>query len=91
MSKQDVINTIAGKLNVSKRVAADMLDTFIDEVTKALQKGEKVTISGFGTFLRSQRKARTGVNPRNPGEKISIPALRVPRFKAGKQLKEAVR
>ena len=56
-----------------------------------LTTGENVTITGFGTFKVSNRAARMGVNPRNPTERISIPAMRVPSFKAGKTLKDAVR
>ncbi|MBI5152634.1 HU family DNA-binding protein [Candidatus Peregrinibacteria bacterium] len=91
MTKQDLINAIAAEAKVTKKSAADMFGTLLKYVTKSLKKGENVTITGFGTFRVSQRRARVGVNPRNPGEKIKIPAMKLPAFKAGKSLKDAVR
>lgn len=91
MSKQDLINTIADAAGITKRAAADALDAFISTVTKELKRGNSVTVTGFGTFRISKRQARTGVNPRNPTQKISIPAMKVPSFKSGKTLKDAVR
>lgn len=91
MTKQDLINIIAAEAKVAKKSAATMFDTLLKSVTKSLKKGENVTITGFGTFRISQRRARVGVNPRNPGEKIKIPAMKLPAFKAGKSLKDAVR
>jgi len=91
MTKQDLVNAAAMKAGVTKKAAAEVLDAMIDSVTKSLKKGENVTITGFGTFRVSKRAARTGVNPRNPGEKIKIPAMKLPAFKAGKSLKDAVR
>jgi DNA-binding protein HU-beta len=60
-------------------------------ITSELKKGGTVTITGFGTFRVSKRAARTGVNPRNPSQKIKIPAMKLPAFKAGKSLKDSVR
>lgn len=91
MTKQDLINSMADASGITKRAAADALDALISTVTKQLKKGESVTVTGFGTFKVSDRKARTGVNPRNPSQRISIPAMKVPSFKAGKTLKDAVR
>jgi DNA-binding protein HU-beta len=91
MSKQDLINTIANAAGITKRSAAAALDALTTLVTKELKRGNSVTITGFGTFRVSKRAARTGVNPRNPSQKISIPAMKVPSFKAGKTLKDAVR
>ena len=91
MTKQDLINAIADASGITKRAAADALDALISTVTRQLTRGESVTITGFGTFKISNRKARTGVNPRNPTQRISIPAMKVPSFKAGKTLKDAVR
>jgi DNA-binding protein HU-beta len=91
MSKQDIINAIADAAGITKRSAAASLDALVTLITKELQKGNSVTITGFGTFKVSNRAARTGVNPRNPSQRISIPAMRVPAFKAGKTLKDAVR
>lgn len=91
MSKTQLIAAIAAKLGVSKRMASDMVNTFVATVVDGVAKGGEVRIQGFGTFKKSHRKARTGVNPRNPSEKIQIPAMNVPTFKAGSDFKKAVR
>ena len=91
MTKQDLVNASAQSAGVTKKDAAAVLDAVLMSVTKSLKKGESVTITGFGTFRISKRAARTGVNPRNPGQKIKIPAMKLPAFKAGKSLKDAVR
>ena len=91
MTKQDLVAAVAAGAGVSKRVAGDALEAVLDSITKELKKGKNVTITGFGTFRISKRAARTGVNPRNPSQKIKIPAMNVPAFKAGKSLKDAVR
>ena len=91
MTKQDLVAAVAAAAGVSKRVAGDALEAVLDSVTKELKKGNNVTITGFGTFRVSHRAARTGVNPRNPTQKIQIPAMNVPAFKAGKSLMDAVR
>lgn len=91
MTKQDLVNYIADKAGLTKKAAGDALDAFVEAVSGALKKGGKVTLTGFGTFSVSHRSARTGVNPRNPNEKIKIPAMKTPHFKAGKTLKEVVR
>ena len=91
MTKQDLVASVAAGAGVSKRVASDALEAVLASVTKELKKGNNVTITGFGTFRVSHRAARTGVNPRNPSQKIKIPAMNVPAFKAGKSLKDAVR
>jgi len=91
MTKQDLVNAAAQKAGVTKKDAQAVLDAILEAVTKSLKKGENVTITGFGTFRVSKRAARSGVNPRNPGQKIKIPAMKLPAFKAGKSLKDAVR
>ena len=91
MSKQDLIDAIADAAGITKRAAGDALEAFIGHVTMNLKKGNNVTVTGFGTFKVSKRAARQGVNPRNPKERISIPAMKVPTFKAGKTLKDSVR
>jgi len=91
MTKQDLVNAAAAAAGVTKKDAAAVLDAVLMNVTKSLKKGENCTITGFGTFRISKRAARTGVNPRNPTEKIKIPAMKLPAFKAGKSLKDAVR
>jgi len=89
LSKEDLVEALA-KGCCSKKEAADSLSALLDTITSALTKGDKVTITGFGTFSTSKRAARAGVNPRT-GEKIQIKATVVPKFKAGKSLKDAVR
>ena len=90
MTKTELTALIASKTGVSKRLAGDMVNAFLDGVTAALKKGDKVTLTGFGTFKISNRAARKGVNPRT-GEAIQIKAMKLPAFKAGKGLKDAVR
>jgi DNA-binding protein HU-beta len=91
MTKQDLVNSAAAAAGVTKKTASDVLEAVLGSVTKSLKKGDSVTITGFGTFRVSKRAARTGVNPRNPQQKIKIPAMKLPAFKAGKGLKDAVR
>ena len=91
MTKQDLIAAIAAAAGITKKTASISLDAILGSVTKELKKGKNVTITGFGTFRVSKRAARTGVNPRNPSQKIKIPAMKIPAFKAGKSLKDAVR
>lgn len=91
MTKQDLVNGAAQAAGVTKKAAAEVLESILGQITKTLRGGSTVTITGFGTFRVSKRAARTGVNPRNPSEKIKIPAMRLPAFKAGKSLKDAVR
>ena len=90
MTKEGLIEAIVNKIGCSKREANDMLDTIIDTITQSLSRGEEVTLTGFGTFTIKKRAARMGVNPKT-GEKIQIPATTVPKFRAGKSLKEAVK
>jgi DNA-binding protein HU-beta len=89
MTKSDLIERLAGKAEMTRPRAEELLDFLLNDVTEALKKGEKVNISGFGTFTVSNRKARTGRNPKT-GEPIEIPASRSAKFKAGKTLKEAL-
>ncbi len=91
MNKAELINTIAEKTGVNKKVAETMVDTFVSTVIENLKAGGEVTIAGFGTFMAKRREARAGVNPQNPTQKIEIPAVTVPKFKAGKNLKEALK
>ncbi len=91
MSKQDIINAIADAAGITKRSAGAALEALTTLVTNELKKGNSITITGFGTFRVSQRASRMGVNPRNPSQRISIPSMKVPAFKAGKTLKDAIR
>ena len=89
MNKADLINAIAGQTKLSKKMSGVSLDTVIKSITIALKKGEKVILVGFGSFDTRKRAARVGMNPQT-GEKIKIPAKKVPVFKAGKSLKGSV-
>ena len=91
MTKQQLVAAAAQKAGVTKRASGEVLEAVLNEITRCLKKGENCTITGFGTFRVSKRAARTGVNPRNPSQKIKIPAMKLPAFKAGKSLKDAVR
>ena len=91
MTKGDLVAGAAQAAGVTKKFAGEVLEAVLGMITKSLKKGESVTITGFGTFRVSARAARTGVNPRNPSEKIKIPAMKLPAFKAGKSLKDAVK
>jgi len=90
MNKGELVDVLAKKADLSKKDAKLCLDTLTDEITKALTNKEEVRLTGFGKFTTSERKARKGRNPQT-GEEIQIPARTVPKFKAGKNLKEAVK
>lgn len=89
MTKQDLISKMAEGAGISKKAAEDALSSFISAVKGSLSKGDSISLIGFGTFNVSKRNARTGRNPQT-GAEIKIPARKVPTFKAGKGLKEAV-
>jgi DNA-binding protein HU-beta len=89
MNKSELIEAIADGSGLSKADAGRALDAFTSGVTKALKKGQTVSLVGFGTFSVKKRAARTGRNPRT-GETIKIKASKNPAFKAGKALKDAV-
>jgi DNA-binding protein HU-beta len=89
MNKAELVDAVAGAANLSKADAGRAVDAVVDNVTKALKRGEQVSVVGFGTFSVKHRAARSGRNPRT-GETISIAASNVPGFKAGKGLKDAV-
>lgn len=91
MTKAEFIDRVAEKTGLSKRAAAEAVDAFLDTVEEALKRGDAVTFTGFGKFSTQRRAARMGVNPRNPGQKVQIPAATVPKFTAGSALKSAVR
>ncbi len=90
MTKADLIAAVAVEADVTKALAEKVLDAFMDGIENALKKGDKVTLTGFGTFQCSRRAARTGRNPRT-GTEITIAACSVPRFKPGNKLKEALK
>lgn len=89
MTKADIVDAIADQAELSKRAAGEIVDVMLDEIKTALQKGERVALTPFGSFVVRHRKAREGRNPKT-GATIKIPARKVPAFVAGKGLKEAV-
>ncbi|MCX0421902.1 DNA-binding protein HU-beta [Aeromonas veronii] len=89
MNKSQLIDKIADGADISKAAAGRALDAFIDAVGEALKEGDQVALVGFGTFAVRERAARSGRNPQT-GETIEIAAGKVPAFKAGKALKDAV-
>lgn len=89
MNKSDLVSAMAEAAGITKTEADKALEAFTDSVTSALKKGDKVSLVGFGTFSTSKRKARKGRNPQT-GAEIQIAASTVPKFKAGKSLKDAV-
>lgn len=91
MNKAELASRIADRLGISKKIAEDLVAAFEDITTAALVAGEEVTIAGFGTFSAKTRAGRMGVNPQKPTEKIQIPSVVVPKFKAGKALKDALK
>ena len=91
MTKQEFVDRVASKSGLARRDAAKAVDAFLDSITEALTSGDAVSFTGFGKFSSQRRAARTGVNPRNPSQKVHIPAANVPKFSAGSSLKSAVR
>lgn len=90
MTKAELIDKVASGAKLSKADAGRALDAALDAVKAGLKKGQKITLVGFGTFSISKRKARMGRNPRT-GQAIKIPAAKIPKFSAGKALKDAVK
>jgi DNA-binding protein HU-beta len=91
MNKLQLTEQLAAKLGITHTEAERFVNTFIGMIYEMLRGGEKVNISGFGQFSVSHRASRIGVNPRNPSQKITIPELNTPKFKAGEAFKEAVK
>lgn len=90
MNKSELINSLSEETNFSKKDVAKVLASFTRIIERTLRKGEKVSLTGFGTYWISKRPARVGINPATK-ERIKLPAVSVPRFKPGKHLKEEVR
>ena len=90
MTKHRLIETLAEETKMTKREVEGFLTTFVAIVERTVAQGEKVSITGFGTFDLGKRAARRGVNPQT-GAEIHIPAMPMPRFRAGKRLKETLR
>jgi len=90
MTKAELIASVGKEAKISKASAGKAVNAFTNTVMKALKKGDKLTLTGFGTFSVAKRRARTGRNPQS-GKEIKIPATRVAKFKPGSVLKSAVR
>jgi DNA-binding protein HU-beta len=90
MTKAVLIATIAKEAKITKASAEKAINAFTNSVTKSLRKGDKLTLTGFGTFSVAKRRARAGRNPRT-GKELKIPGTRVAKFKAGNLLKSAVK
>ena len=91
MTKQEFVDRVADKSGLSRRDAGKAVDAVLDAITDSLRRREDVAFTGFGKFTTQNRAAREGVNPRNPSQKVHIPAATVPKFSAGSQLKAAVK
>jgi DNA-binding protein HU-beta len=91
MNKAELVTKLAERVGCSKKQAEDTVEAFTDIVTETLKAAGEVTIAGFGNFSAKRRAGRMGVNPQNPSEKIQIPPVTVPKFKAGKALKDALK
>lgn len=91
MNKATLIETIVAKTGLNKSTAETVIDTLLDVITTTIKKGDFVSLTGFGKFSSRLRSARLGVDPLNPSQKIQMPAVLVPKFKAGKALKDALK
>ena len=91
MNKVELIEKISAKTGLEKKEVLKVLDAFEAVTIEALQAGKEVTLTGFGTFIAKFRSARGGVNPQKPSERIQIPAVTVPKFRAGKTLKDSLK
>ncbi|KKQ27724.1 MAG: Histone-like protein [Candidatus Magasanikbacteria bacterium GW2011_GWC2_37_14] len=91
MNKAELAQKIAEKVGLSKKEGEAMVEALTQIITETIKDGGEVTISGFGAFSAKTRAGRIGVNPQRPTEKIQIPPVKVPKFKAGKNLKDSLK
>ena len=91
MTKQEFVAEVARRSQLTSRDAGKAVEAFLETVTDTLKRGGEISFTGFGKFTTQERAARTGVNPRDPSQKVEIPAARVPKFSAGSVLKSAVK
>jgi DNA-binding protein HU-beta len=91
VTKQEFVDRVAQRASLSRRDAGEAVDAVLDSITDVLKQGGEVNFTGFGKFSTQHRKERQGVNPRNPSQKVTIPAATVPKFSAGSSLKTAVK
>ena len=89
MNKAGLVEEVSDKTGLTKKETGNVIDAVVEAITNTLKKGKKITLVGFGTFQVRQRKATKGRNPRT-GEKLEIPAKKVPKFRPGKNLRQAV-
>ena len=89
MTKIDLIDQLAEKTSLSKKEAERLLETIITSVQDSMKNGEKVSLTGLGTFVVTEKKARMARNPKT-GEQVQVPAKKAPKFKPGKELKQIV-
>jgi DNA-binding protein HU-beta len=91
VTKQEFVDRVASRANMSRREAQEAVDAVLESITDTLKQGGEINFTGFGKFSTQHRKERQGVNPRNPTQKVTIPAATVPKFSAGSSLKQAVK
>ena len=90
MTKKEFVDRVATQSGLSKKDAEAAVDAFLESITDVLRSGGEVAFTGFGKFTTQRRAARQGVNPRNPSQRLQIPATTVPKFSAGSQLRRAL-
>ncbi|OJI06909.1 hypothetical protein BK004_02105 [bacterium CG10_46_32] len=91
INKDQLLEKIASRANVSRKEAEDVMDAFVHVVIDSMKAGKEAVLTGFGSFVARTRESRMGVNPQKPTERIKIPTVTVPKFKAGKTLKDALK
>ena len=91
MNKSQLIDTISEKIKIEKKNVSSVIETLLETITNTLKSGGEISLTGFGVFKAKKRAERMGVNPQKPEQKIKIPAVTVPKFKAGKSLKDALK
>lgn len=91
MNKFELADAIVAKTGLPKKDVENVIKTMLEVITQSLKNNEDVTLTGFGTFSAKFRSARMGVNPQKPSERIEIPAVTIPKFKAGKALKDSLK
>lgn len=91
MNRNELVEKVSKELDYPRHDVERILLSALSVVTEYIKTGGKVNLAGFGQFYSGLRKARVGVNPRNPSEKINVPAVKVPKFRAGKNLKDSIK
>lgn len=91
MNKARLAEVIAERAGLSRKQSEDFIEAFVEVTKETLVSGEEVTITGFGAFMPKYRSARMGVDPQDPKKRIQVPAVIIPKFKAGKGLKDALK